>query len=116
MDARSGAPQAFEVVKEARALREDVDDEGSVVEQNPVGGAAVAFAAGTHHAQFFEALFDFIADGVNLRMAEARANEEIFGEGTELAEIEESNVLGVFASRGVDGAVELRTQKVSVQR
>ena len=97
---------------EARALGEDVYDERTVVEQHPIGGAAVAFAAGMANSHLSELLLNGVADGANLRMAETRADEEVVGEGAELAKIEESDVLGLLAASGLYGAEEFRTQRV----
>jgi len=101
---------------EARALGEDVHDERAVVEQNPVGGAAVAFAAGVANSHLSELLFNSVANGANLRMAETGADEEVVGEGAELAEVEERDVLGLLAASGLHGAEEFRTQRVSDHR
>jgi len=101
---------------EARALGKDVYDERTVVQQNPIGGAAVAFATGVTNSHLSELLFDSVADGANLRMAETGADEEVVGEGAELAEIEESDVLGLLTASGLHGAEEFRTQRVCNHR
>ena len=100
----------------ARALGEDVYDKRAVVEQHPIGGAAVAFAASMANSHLSELLLNGVADGANLRMAETCADEEVVGEGAELAEVEESDVLSLLAASGLHGAEEFRTQRVCNHR
>src|ERR1700693_4981256 len=73
--ARGGAPEALEVVVEAGALVEDVDDEGTIVEQHPFAGV-VAFAVTRLPAMAGKLLLDFVADGLRLARAEARGEHE----------------------------------------
>ena len=101
---------------EARALGEDVYDERTVVEQHPIGGATVTFATGVADAHLSELLFNGVADGADLRMAETGTDKEVVGEGAELAEVEESDVLGFLTASGIHGAKEFRTQRVCNHR
>src|SRR5262245_51045582 len=88
-------PQTLEVVEEPRTFAEDMHDERAVIEQHPLR-RLVAFAVSQAHFVVRELLFDFVADRLHLARAEARAEQERVGKGTELPEVEQRHGSGLF--------------------
>src|SRR5215469_3533963 len=87
LELRRRTPQAFQVVIPPRVLAEDVHNKTAEIQQCPIR-RTVAFAVPHRPAHLFvELLFDFCADGLHLRRAEARANHEIVRERARAAQI-----------------------------
>src|SRR5260370_15160505 len=99
------APEAFEIVIAARLFAEDVDDKAAEIEQGPFSGAETFAVLGRTLQLFVKLLLDFGANGLDLRRAKARANDEIFRECAEATEGENGNGgrLPVFCSRNGEG-------------
>src|SRR5579863_6013174 len=85
-----GAPQALEIVEAARLLTEHVHDEPAKIEQRPFGRAASFPMLGRASEFFVELLFDLGADRLYLWSAEAGANEEVGGECSDFAQVDDS--------------------------
>src|ERR1700675_4370894 len=82
------APEAFQVVKPAGLLAENVQDEAAKIEQRPFRGAATFAVFWGAVKMFFKLVFDLAADGLHLWRAEAGADHEVVGEGSDATEIE----------------------------
>src|SRR5579864_3787923 len=78
IDALGGAPEPFEIVVLPRSLAENVRDKIAVVEQHPFG-SGISFAMRQPDSVALEPLFNSLANGLNLRLAIARAEQKVFG-------------------------------------
>src|SRR6202021_3603918 len=90
IDALGGAPEPFEIVVLPGALAENVRDEIAVVEQNPFA-ARLSFAMRQTDSVGLEPLLNSLADRLNLRLAIARAEQEIFGKRADARQFHHRN-------------------------
>ena len=88
-----GAPEPLEIVELPRALTEDMHNQIAVVEQDPFR-AGFPLPMRQANALAPEALFDGVANGLNLRVAASRSEQKIFGESA--VEFQDSDIQGLF--------------------
>ena len=113
---RDGAPEAFEIVIAAGLFGKNVENEAAEIEQSPFGGAA-AFAMFRFALHFLvEQFFDFVADGLNLRRAEAGANDEVLRERAEAGKIQNGNARGFLVLRGLNSEAHALGKRLYVHR
>jgi hypothetical protein len=72
-----------------------MDDKVAVILEDPLG-VFVPLDADRQLAPVFQPEVDFVTDRLILPAVVARANQKIVGEGGDLAEIENDNVLGLL--------------------
>ena len=60
---------------------ENVDDHVAVIGDDPLTERVAVHTEWTELVVFFEAVFDFTGDGLELRLGRARANDKEIGEG-----------------------------------
>ncbi len=60
-------PQFVQLIVVPLDEGKDMDNNTTVIEEEP-SGVAIAFLVVRHHVLFFQSLYDFIADGVNLAL------------------------------------------------
>src|SRR5882724_5123068 len=108
--------QTPEIVIAAGLLAENVDDEPAEIEQSPFGGA-MAFAVFGRAAKILvQLVFDFRADGLHLRRAEAGTNNEEFRERGSAAQVKNGNPGGFFFLGGLDGESDTLWQRFEFHR
>ena len=112
---RRGAPEALEIVIEARAFAEDVHDEAAIVEKHPFGAGA-AFTMLRADAVLAEAFLDRVGDGFELRGAGAGAEQKILRKCGEIAQIEHGNVSRLFVLSGFNRPANFRSKGFPVHR
>ena len=98
-----GTPETLEIVVAASLIAKDMNDEAAEIEQSPFGGAMTFAVLGRAAHIFVELLFHLGADRLHLRGAVAGADDEIFRERTDAAEVEDGNTCCFFGLRGLDG-------------
>jgi hypothetical protein len=79
-----------------------VHDKIAVILENPLG-VLVAFNADGQLAAVFHLEVDLVTDCLVLASIGAGADQEVIGEGGDLSEVEDDNVLSLFRLRGSDG-------------
>src|ERR1700751_5669848 len=110
IDALGGAPEPLEIVVLPRALAENVCDEIAVVEQHPFG-PRLSFAMRQPDSVTLEPLFNGFANGLNLRLAIARAEQKIFGERADARQFQHRNVHGLLVLSRFDGPANFGAQR-----
>ena len=98
------APEALEIVIGARGFREDVDEKIAVIHEDPLSGI-VAFNADRQFSCLFQAFFDVVADSVRLARVRNGANDEVVGEGSDFAQVQNFYIKG-FPRFGPSGGDE----------
>jgi hypothetical protein len=93
-------PEAFEVIVFARFFREDVHQKIAVIHQDPFG-VLVALDAERTFTDIEEVLPDSVADGLDLTGIRSVADDETVGEGRDLAEVQNANILSFLRCRCV---------------
>src|SRR5712675_3392430 len=102
VNAARGSPQTLEIIIVARSFREDVHDEAAEIQQHPFG-AGFAFAVHQMHADPRELPFNLIANGIHLRRAETRADQEAIGERAQPLKIKQRYLRRLLFLRRGDG-------------
>ena len=100
-------PQAFNVVKEARAFEKNMNDEAAVIEQDPFRGV-VPFAMKKTAMRAIERFLDSVGDGLNLPLAESGADQKGAGKRAEAGEVEHGDACGFAILGGGDGGAKFR--------
>ena len=113
LQTRSVTPQAVQTVERPLVLKEDVDHEIDVVEQNPVAGALALDVAGGHAQLLGEPVLDLLGDGNHLAVGGAVTDDEVIGEIAPAVKIENDDFLGLLVAEGVDGVRQFRGQLLS---
>jgi hypothetical protein len=93
-------PEPFEIIVFARLFREDVHQKIAVIHEDPFG-VLVALDAERTFTDSDEVLPDGIADGLDLTGIRSVADDEAVGEGSDLAEVQNANILSFLRCRGV---------------
>ena len=98
----SVAPEGFEVVEVAFVRLEDVDNHAVVIEHDPLAGGKTVGVGGETQivAQFFA---DFAADGFEVRVAGAGADDKKVREAGNFAQIENADIFGLFVGSRAGG-------------
>src|SRR5437879_12743222 len=78
------SPQAFQIVELPRPRRKDVDDEVDVIQKDPLA-FDVPFDVQWSHTFFFQGFFDMVCDCLIVTCRGSGTNQEIIGEGANLA-------------------------------
>ena len=89
----AGSPQAFQVVKFARARRKNVNNEIDIVQKDPFS-FRMAFHVQWAHTLLLESLLDVICNGLIVTTRSSGADEEVVSEGTDFAQFEDDRILG----------------------
>jgi len=96
------APQRFEIIEGALVRLEDMDENPEVIEHDPLAGRKTVGVAGQSEL-VPQPFLHFRADGFEVRVARAGADDKIIGEAAELAQIEDANVFGFFVRGRLGG-------------
>src|SRR5213083_3744472 len=91
-------------------------DEAAEIQQRPFGGAMPLAMLGRAAEIFMELGFDFGADGLDLRRAEAGADHKIFGEGAGRRKVQHSDACGFLFLCGFDGQADALWQRFEFHR
>lgn len=92
---RGVPPEALQVIVRSCRLRENVDDEVAVIDQNPFG-ALITLDADRPPAGFFHAFSNLIANCLPLPGIAGRADYKVVGERGDFAEVEDFQIFGFF--------------------
>lgn len=101
-DASRVSPQAFQIVKLASFVREDVDQQIAVISQNPLG-RLVAFHADGTVAVGLQLLLDGVTDRLDLADVRPRADQEVIGKRRDFTHVENPDVGCLSRFSGPDG-------------
>jgi hypothetical protein len=99
-DGGGGVPEAFEVVEGAFFGGEDVDDDVAVVHEDPAG-VGLTLAAEGLCAVGFGRLFHRLDDGLDLAVGGAVGDDEVVGEGSDVADVQQEDILRLLVGDGV---------------
>src|SRR5207248_791489 len=113
---RRGPPQPLEVVVAPRLLAENVHDEPPEIKQRPIRRAIALAVPHRPPHLLVQLLFDFRADRLHLRGAEARANHEIIGERARPAQIQHNNACGFLFLGGLNSGAHALRQRFEIHR
>src|SRR6266446_2613554 len=109
-------PEALEIIVAPRLLAENVHDEAAEIQKRPFGGAMSLAMFGGPAEILVKLRFDFGANGLDLRRAEAGADHKIFGEGACCREVQNSDACGFLFLRGFDGEADALWQGFDFHR
>ena len=90
IDSGGVAPEQFEVVEFAKFVVEDMDDDIDKVDDGPAT-LLEAGAAKRNSAIFFSEGFDFPGNGSDLLRTGAGADNEMFGDGAAVGQLQDDN-------------------------
>ena len=89
--------------------------ERAVIEQDPLR-VGLPFAVGEPNALAVEALDDGFRDGLDLRLAPSRTEQEILCEGSRFLQIEDRDVNGLLVFGHFDGPANFGANRVRCHR
>ena len=95
-------PQALQVVELARPRRENVNDEIDIVQKDPLP-FGIAFDVQGSNALPLEYFFDVVCNRLSVPGRCAGTNEEVIGEGAQLAKFEHHRVKRLLVECCLDG-------------
>jgi hypothetical protein len=89
-----------------------MQDETAKINERPFRGGAPLAVLWRTMKMFFELVFDFTANGLDLRRAESRADHEIVREGSDAAEVEDGYPGSFFVLRRFDCQTDALWERV----
>ena len=95
-------PQPFQIVIDARLIREDIDHVIAIVHQDPLG-VPVSFDIAWKIAASFELLLNLIGDGLILPCVAAATDDQGIRETAYAAQIQHVNVFSLLGFGGANG-------------
>src|SRR5262252_3606257 len=98
----TGSPQAFQIVELPRPCRKNVNNKIDIIEKYPFAFRE-SLDVQSPHTGVFECFFDVFGDRLVVTCGSSRANEEIIGEGANLAEVKHHGVLSFLVECCLDG-------------
>src|SRR5882672_6395015 len=110
------APESLEIVVAPGLLAENVHDKTAEIEQRPFGGAMSLAMFGRAVESLIKLRFDLRAEGLHLRRAVARADQEIVREGARRREIEHGDTRGFLFLCSFDGEADALRQRFEFHR
>jgi hypothetical protein len=99
-----GSPQLFETVVGAFSGGEDVDNDVTVVYQYPAR-LADALAVQRRCTFFIECVKESISDSFGLALASGRTNDEVIGNGCQIVDVEQDDIVSLFIREDIDNSV-----------
>src|SRR5262249_56432541 len=98
LDSRGVDPEPLEIVEFAHGLIEDVNDDVGEVHQHPLAPRD-ALDGVRPHALAAEIFLDALSDALDLAVGAAGADDEIIGDGGELAHAEQDKIVSLSVQR-----------------
>jgi hypothetical protein len=95
-------PKALKIIVRPSGFRKDMDNEISVVQQDPLRDI-IAFGAERKLAQFLQLLGDFICYCVRLARVSDGADDEKLCKGSNFTKIKDPKINGFFGFSGANG-------------
>ena len=102
---RRVAPEIFERVEAALFRVEDVHDHLHVIEHDPLAGGKAVHGRSAHTMILLEPRLDLAGDRFQLRLGRCGAKDEELGEGRNLAQIEDNDVLRLLVRSEVSAGL-----------
>ena len=96
------SPQALQIVEFARSRRENMNDEIDVVQKDPLA-FSVSLDVQRPYGLSLQCLFNIISDGLIVTCRGSSTNQEIIGEGANIAKFDHHRVLRVLIECCFDG-------------
>ena len=93
------APQSLQVIKLSGPCRENVDHEIDVIHQDPFA-FLVAFNVQRAYSEFAKSFFNAFPNRLIVAARSAGTDDEVIGEGTDVAEFDHNNVLRLLVEGG----------------
>ena len=99
---RRVAPERLEIIEGALVRLEHMDEHPEVIEHDPLAGRKTVGVAG--QAEFVpQSLADLRADGLEVGIARAGADDKVIGKAAELAQVEDADVFAFFVCCRLSG-------------